>query len=275
MTDLFKKNDFESVIHFAAKKAVGESMQKPLDYYESNVYGLINLLKVISKFKVRRIVFSSSCTVYGTPATLPVTEDTPFGETPSPYGKTKQMCEQILKDYSMVSNLQVTSLRYFNPVGAHESALIGELPSGIPANLVPFITQTAAGLRDRLLVYGSDYETPDGTAIRDYIHVVDLAAAHASALDVDQNNNFDAFNIGTGRGYSVLEVIKTFEQVSGVTLKYEIVGRREGDVPVIFGDSARASKALNWKAEKGLSDMLRDAWSWQEQLVESTKKSSD
>ncbi len=263
---VFQRYEIENVIHLAAKKAVGESVNKPLHYYDINVSGLINLLKVLEDHQAKKFVFSSSCTVYGQPEFLPVTESTPFGDTPSPYGKTKQMCEQILGSVAKVARYEVVSLRYFNPVGAHHSSKIGELPKGVPNNLVPFITQTGAGLRDQLKVFGGDYDTPDGTAIRDYIHVVDLASAHVKALKVDLGP-YTALNLGTGRGYSVLEVIKAFEEVADMKLNYSIVDRRVGDLPEIYGDPSMAYKKLRWKAELGLTDMMRDAWKWQQGLA--------
>jgi len=237
-------------------------VQEPLLYYDVNVSGLICLLKAIKNHAISKIIFSSSCTVYGNPEKFPVTEQTPFGNTPSPYGKTKQICEQILQDVASATALDVVSLRYFNPVGAHSSARIGELPKGIPNNLVPFITQTAAGLRDELSVFGGDYDTPDGTAIRDYIHVVDLAKAHVRALESNLDK-YSALNVGTGKGYSVLEVVNTFQEVTGVKLPFKVMGRREGDIPVIYGDTRYANDKLGWKADKGLSEMLVDAWNWQ------------
>ncbi len=266
LTGVFQRYQIENVIHLAAKKAVGESVHKPLHYYDVNVSGLINLLKVLEDHRVKKFVFSSSCTVYGQPDQLPVTESTPLGDTPSPYGKTKQMCEQILESVAKVAKHQIVSLRYFNPVGAHHSGKIGELPKGVPNNLVPFITQTSAGLRDELKVFGGDYSTPDGTAIRDYIHVVDLARAHVKALMVDLGAHI-ALNLGTRQGYSVLEVIKAFEEVSGIELNYTIVERRAGDLPEIYGDPSLAYKKLQWKAELGLTDMMRDAWNWQQGLA--------
>jgi len=262
ISGVLSKHDIEGVIHFAAKKAVGESVQEPLLYYDVNVSGLICLLKAIKNHAISKIIFSSSCTVYGNPEKFPVTEQTPFGNTPSPYGKTKQICEQILQDVASATALDVVSLRYFNPVGAHSSARIGELPKGIPNNLVPFITQTAAGLRDELSVFGGDYDTPDGTAIRDYIHVVDLAKAHVRALESNLDK-YSALNVGTGKGYSVLEVVNTFQEVTGVKLPFKVMGRREGDIPVIYGDTRYANDKLGWKADKGLSEMLVDAWNWQ------------
>ncbi|MEQ9286085.1 MAG: UDP-glucose 4-epimerase GalE [Cyclobacteriaceae bacterium] len=257
-----------SIIHFAASKAVGESVEKPLLYYNNNIVSLINLLEMMKAYNVPNIVFSSSCTVYGQPEKLPVTEDTPYQPAESPYGNTKQICEEILKDTSRAySEIKTIALRYFNPVGAHESALIGELPLGVPANLVPFITQTAAGLREQLSVFGSDYNTPDGTAVRDYIHVVDLAKAHVVALDrlLSEKNKsgFEFFNIGTGNGYSVLETIKTFEKVNDIKVNYKLVDRRPGDIEQIYADTSFANKELGWKAEKGLDEMMSSAWKWQ------------
>lgn len=263
---VFHSHEISSVIHFAAKKAVGESVHQPLLYYDVNVNGLVTLLKVLEKHTIEKFIFSSSCTVYGSPEKLPVTEETIFGDTPSPYGKTKQMCEHILESVSKVSNYQVVSLRYFNPVGAHASSEIGELPKGVPNNLVPFITQTAAGLRNVLNVFGDDYETPDGSAVRDYIHVVDLAKAHVKALEVDLGA-YTALNIGTGQGYSVLDVVNTFIQVTGVNFQFKIVDRREGDVPIIYGDTRFANDKLSWKAELSLEDMLSSAWKWQQNLT--------
>lgn len=265
LDSIFKKNNVDGIIHFAAKKAVGESVDKPLLYYDVNVSGLINLLKVVKRYTIEKFIFSSSCTVYGNPDQLPVTETTPFGETPSPYGKTKQMCERILQDFSKDADFSIVSLRYFNPVGAHDSALIGELPKGVPNNLVPFITQTAAGFRESISIFGGDYNTADGTAIRDYIHVVDLAKAHVYSLKSNLEK-YIALNIGTGRGYSVLEVVTTFEKVTGVKLPYSIVGRRSGDIPMIYGDTTLANEKLNWKAEQGLDEMLIDAWNWQQRI---------
>lgn len=262
---VFETHKPEHVIHFAAKKAVGESVQKPLLYHDINVGGLISLLKTMEKHTVNKLVFSSSCTVYGNPESLPVTEKTPFGKTPSPYGKSKQMCERILQDVATVSDYGIVSLRYFNPVGAHPSGKIGELPKGIPNNLVPFITQTAAGMRDKLSVFGDDYDTPDGSGIRDYIHVVDLAKAHVLALEAS-SDDYLALNIGTGTGYSVLEVIDAFQQSTEITLPYQIMPRRPGDVPAIYGDASLANEVLGWQAEKTLADMMVDAWRWQQSL---------
>jgi UDP-glucose 4-epimerase len=267
---IFDKEKIDGVIHFAAYKAVGESVQEPLKYYENNVAGLVSLLQVMEAKKVPHLVFSSSCTVYGEPDKLPITEDSPTKPAESPYGATKQMCELIIRDASLVSqNLRSLSLRYFNPVGAHSSALIGELPRGVPANLVPFVTQTATGIRSGLTIFGDDYPTPDGTNIRDYIHVVDLAKAHIKALEyvAKQSNGFyDVINIGTGKGSSVLEVIKTFEKVTGEKVSYKIGPRREGDIIQTYAAVDKAKKVLGWQTEKILDDALADAWRWQQTL---------
>ena len=269
---LFKDNKFDGIIHFAAKKAVGESVEKPLLYYDVNLNSMLNLLKLMELHKVSNLVFSSSCTVYGQPSQLPVTEDTPFALAESPYGHTKQIGEDILNHTTRTNGqLQALSLRYFNPVGAHPSALIGELPVGVPANLVPFITQTAAGLRSELKVYGNDYNTPDGTAIRDYIHVVDLAKAHVRAiermLNHEQKKSYEYFNIGTGKGSSVLEVIQAFEKINHTKVPYEVVDRRAGDIVKIYADTTRANNELNWKAQLNLDDMMKSAWKWQKTLI--------
>jgi UDP-glucose 4-epimerase len=268
---VFETYTFEAVIHFAAKKAVGESVAKPMLYYDVNLNSLMNLIKLMTEFDRKKLVFSSSCTVYGQPHVLPVTESTPFQPAESPYGNTKQICEEIIRDQCHIDEyFSSISLRYFNPVGAHESALIGELPLGVPANLVPFITQTAAGIREQLKVFGGDYDTSDGTAIRDYIHVVDLAKAHVISvkrlIDQRQNQNHEFFNLGTGTGSTVLEVIKAFEKVSRVDLNYKIVERRPGDVVKIFADTAFANDELGWKAELGLEEMMASAWKWQQAL---------
>lgn len=267
--DFFSKySDIRGVIHFAAFKAVGESVEKPLEYYRNNLVSLMNILESMKENKIPYIVFSSSCTVYGQPDKLPVSEDAPIKAAESPYGNTKQISEEILQDAIKVSDLRAIALRYFNPIGAHESALIGELPLGVPDNLVPFITQTAIGIRGELRVFGSDYPTPDGTPIRDYIHVVDLAKAHVVAvsrmIDRKMKEDFEVFNLGTGKGYSVLEVIRAFEKVSGEKLKYRIVGRREGDVTQVWADPSFSNKELEWKAEKGLEDMVASAWKWEQ-----------
>ena len=268
---LFETYTFDAIIHFAASKAVGESVEIPLKYYRNNILTTLNLLDLMSEFKVHNMVFSSSCTVYGQPDELPVTEETPFKPAESPYGNTKKINEDILKDSAAANmDLQLTSLRYFNPVGAHKSALIGELPIGVPNNLVPFITQTAAGIREKLQVFGNDYDTPDGTAIRDYIHVVDLAKAHVHALDrllkKKNKKGFEYFNLGMGKGHSVLEVIKTFERVNNVKINYKISSRRAGDIVQIYADTSLANKELGWRAELGLEEMMSSAWKWQLKL---------
>ena len=267
----FKRhNDIKGVIHFAAYKAVGESVEKPLKYYRNNLVSLLNILESMIETGVENLVFSSSCTVYGQPDELPVSEKAPIKKAESPYGNTKQISEEIIQDTVKVEPVKAIALRYFNPIGAHESALIGELPLGVPNNLVPFITQTAVGIRDELKVFGDDYNTPDGTAIRDYIHVVDLAKAHVVAIDRMINNKmkdkFEVFNLGTGNGYSVLDVIKSFEKVSGVKLNYRIVGRRPGDVEKVWANPEFSNKELGWKAEKGLDEMMESAWKWQLEL---------
>ncbi|RYE14532.1 MAG: UDP-glucose 4-epimerase GalE [Sphingobacteriales bacterium] len=265
------ENDISGIIHFAAFKAVGESVNAPLKYYRNNFYSLINLLNGYYGKPVN-FVFSSSCTVYGQPEVLPVTEDAPVQPAQSPYGNTKQVAEEILTD--MVASgtaYKVISLRYFNPVGAHESALIGELPIGVPQNLVPFITQTAIGKRGKITVFGDTYNTPDGSCIRDYIHVVDLAKAHVSALKLMEQDNFtgyDVFNLGTGKGSSVLEVIKAFERVTGVKLNYQIGPARNGDVEQVWGDVTKSTNKLGWKTELDVDDMMSSAWAWEKYIAE-------
>lgn len=266
-----KYSKIEAIIHFAAFKAVGESVAKPLAYYRNNLVSLMNILDCMSKYKVPNLVFSSSCTVYGQPDQLPVTEDTPKKDAESPYGNTKAIAEEVLRDVVKVTpDIKVIALRYFNPVGAHPSSLIGELPSGVPNNLVPFITQTAAGIRQQLSVFGDDYNTPDGSCIRDYINVVDLAKAHVVAINrLLQNSNADRyeyFNIGTGTGASVLEVVNTFEEATGVKVNYKIVDRRAGDIEKIYADTTRANTVLGWKAETSLYDTLLSAWNWEKKL---------
>lgn len=266
-----RHTDIAAIIHFAAFKAVGESVAKPLDYYENNLLSLIHLLEAMKKYGVDHMVFSSSCTVYGEPDNLPVAENAPIKKASSPYGNTKQICEEILQDtIATMPDKGVISLRYFNPIGAHESALIGELPIGIPGNLVPFITQTAAGVRECLSVYGDDYNTPDGSAIRDYINVVDLAKAHVAAirrlLDRGQKAEFEVFNLGTGKGFSVLEVIEAFKRSTGQSLNYKVVGRREGDIEKVYADTSFANDELGWKAEKGIEETLLSAWKWEKRL---------
>jgi len=264
--------DIEGVIHFAAYKAVGESVEKPLKYYHNNFFSLINLLQAFSDREVN-VVFSSSCTVYGQPDQLPVTEAAEVKRAESPYGNTKQVSEEILKETAEShSNFHIISLRYFNPVGAHSSALIGELPLGIPQNLVPFITQTAIGKREKITVYGDDYDTPDGSAIRDYIHVVDLAKAHVAALKLLEEKQskiaYDVFNIGTGNGYSVLEVIKAFETATGEKLRYQIGPRRAGDIVQVWSDVSKSEKELKWRAGKEIDEMMSSAWEWEKYLKE-------
>jgi UDP-glucose 4-epimerase len=271
LEDFFtKETNIDAIIHFAALKAVGESVENPLLYYKNNMLSLINVLDAMSKFKIKNIVFSSSCTVYGQPDTLPVSEKAPMKKPESPYGHTKQMAEQILSDVVISSDLHVVSLRYFNPIGAHDSALIGEFPIGAPNNLVPMITQTAMGIREKLLVFGDDYNTKDGSCIRDYIHVVDIAKAHVVAIErLLENKNkqaYEVFNLGTGFGFTVLETIKTFEKVSAQKLNYEITSRRSGDVEKVYADTLLANEELGWKAERNLENMLSTAWNWQLKL---------
>jgi len=263
--------DIAGIIHFAAFKAVGESVHFPLKYYRNNFYSLLNVLNVYHGLPVN-FVFSSSCTVYGQPDHLPVTEEAPVKTAESPYGNTKQVAEEMLKDIVAAgSNYKVISLRYFNPVGAHSSALIGELPIGIPQNLVPFITQTAIGKREKITVFGNDYNTPDGSCIRDYIHVVDLAKAHVAALKLMETANFngyDVFNIGTGKGSSVLEVIYAFEQTTGIKLNYEIGPRRGGDIEKIWGDVTKSKNILKWQTELDLDTMMQSAWEWEKYIAQ-------
>ncbi|HNW56551.1 MAG TPA: UDP-glucose 4-epimerase GalE [Bacteroidales bacterium] len=266
-----RHKDSSAVIHFAAYKAVSESVGKPLEYYKNNLVSLINILSAMKQFNVPDIVFSSSCTVYGQPEKLPVTESSPLQPATSPYGNTKQMGEEIIRDAAFSDkNIKAIALRYFNPIGAHPSALIGELPRGVPENLVPFITQTGYGLRDELKVFGDDYNTPDGSCIRDYLHVVDLAKAHVVAVKrmIENRNktNFEIFNLGTGNGVSVLEAIKSFEKVSGVKLKYKIVGRRPGDIEKIWADPSYANKELGWKTISTLDEAMKTAWDWEKKI---------
>ena len=267
-----KHNDISGVIHFAASKAVGESVVKPLEYYENNLVPLINLLQEAEKInRSFSFIFSSSCTVYGQADQLPITEEAPIKKAESPYGNTKQIGEEILWDtVKSNDNLNVVALRYFNPIGAHESLEIGELPIGTPQNLIPFLTQTAAGIHDKLNVFGDDYPTLDGTCIRDYIHVVDLAKAHVVALkrlkEEKQNESFEIFNLGTGKGSSVLEVIKTFERVSGEKLNYEITARRDGDIVEAYADTSKANNVLGWKATLSLAQGIKSAWDWEKKI---------
>ena len=272
VTQLFETYSFEGVIHFAAYKAVGESVEKPLAYYDNNLSSLISLLAVAEDQK-RRIpfIFSSSCTVYGEPDHLPITENEPSKTALSPYGNTKQICEEILADLTKVNaNIPVIALRYFNPIGAHASAEIGELPLGIPQNLVPFITQSAAGIRGPITIFGNDYPTKDGTCIRDYIHVVDLADAHVVALKHlnihSDSPAFDVLNVGTGKGTSVLEIVQAFERATNVSLRYKIGERRGGDVVETYADTTKINRTLGWQASKTLDDALRSAWNWEKKL---------
>lgn len=274
---IFAENkDICGVIHFAASKAVGESVQQPLKYYRNNLLSLIVMLEAMERHGTKGIVFSSSCTVYGQPSQehLPVTEDAPVQTALSPYGNTKQINEEILRDAIYAgASYKAVILRYFNPIGAHPSALIGELPLGVPQNLIPYLTQTAAGIRQELSVFGNDYNTPDGSCIRDYINVVDLARAHVVAIerilnDSKQNSQLETFNVGTGQGVSVLELIRTFERVTGVSVPHKIVGRREGDIEQVWADPRSANEVLGWHAHETLEDTLRSAWAWQQRLNE-------
>lgn len=268
LTQLIQQHQPEAVIHFAAYKAVGESVEKPLMYYQNNVGGLMSLLQAMKTTGLKNVVFSSSCTVYGEPAEIPVKETTVTKPAESPYGATKQMGEIILRDNSNWLNTQC--LRYFNPIGAHPSGLIGELPLGVPNNLIPYLTQTVAGIRNSLTVHGSDYSTPDGTCIRDYIHVMDLAEAHVSAvqrlIENNQNEAFEVFNIGTGTGSSVLEVIQTFERVNQIPVPHTMGPRRAGDVVQVWAETTKVENVLGWKAKRDLAEMLKDAWNWQKTL---------
>ena len=268
--DFFANNKVDGTIHFAAYKAVGESVQKPLEYYENNIGSLVYILQELKINNLNNFIFSSSCTVYGQADELPITENAPIKLAESPYGNTKQIGEEIIKDTTNISELKAIALRYFNPIGSHESAKIGELPIGVPQNLIPYVVQTAAGLREELSVFGSDYDTPDGTAVRDYIHVVDIAKAHIVALKrlIEDNNKaqFEVFNLGTGQGNSVLEVIKSFEKVTGQKVNYKLVARREGDITSAYADTNYANDELGWKAGLTLDDALLSAWKWQETL---------
>ena len=272
LNEIFDKESIDSVIHFAGLKAVGESVQKPLEYYDNNISGTLVLVDVMRQHGCKNIIFSSSATVYGDPAFVPITEGCPKGVCTNPYGWTKSMLEQILSDIQKADNeWNVVLLRYFNPIGAHPSALIGELPNGVPANLIPYVTQTAMGIRKQLTIFGNDYDTPDGTCIRDYIYVVDLAKAHVAAmrrvLD-EETEPIEYFNIGTGSGNSTLEIVETFEKATGVKVNWKYGPRREGDIEKIWGDCTRANKVLGWKAETPLDDVLRSAWKWQQKLRE-------
>jgi UDP-glucose 4-epimerase len=267
-TFIGKHKDISAVIHFAALKAVGESVNKPLEYYRNNLLSLVNLLEVMKRYRIPNLVFSSSCTVYGQPEKLPVTEQAPLQPATSPYGNTKQVGESIIRDTTVSDkNIKAISLRYFNPIGAHPSALIGELPRGVPENLVPFLTQTGYGIREELKVFGDDYNTPDGSCIRDYLHVVDLAKAHVIAIKrlIEGKNkaDYEVFNLGTGKGVSVLEAIKSFERVSGIKLKYKIVGRRAVDIEKIWADPSFANSELGWKTLSSLDEAMKTAWDWE------------
>lgn len=270
--DFFKRhNDIEGVIHFAASKAVGESVENPLLYYENNIGTLVYILQELCKKNQASFIFSSSCTVYGQADELPITENAPVKPAESPYGNTKQIGEEIIRDTCKVQpNLNSIALRYFNPIGSHPSVEIGELPLGVPANLVPFITQTGIGLREQLSVFGDDYPTDDGTAIRDYIHVIDLAKAHVISLERLLNgkntSNYEVFNVGTGTGSSVLEVIKSFEKASGTSLNYKIVARREGDITAAYADTTKANQDLGWKSESSLDQAMESAWKWEQKI---------
>lgn len=266
---IFKKEKIASVIHFAAYKSVGESVANPLLYYRNNIDSLVNVLHQMQKYDINDFIFSSSCTVYGQPDSIPVDESAPFKKAESPYGATKQMCERILEDAAVANkNLKVISLRYFNPVGAHPTALIGELPIGVPSNLIPFVTQTAAGVRPVLTVFGNDYNTVDGSCVRDFIHVVDLAKAHVKALESISKvkSRYEAFNIGTGKGETVLALVEKFIAVTGIKLNYQIGARRPGDVEKIFANPAKAQTLLNWKAEITLEESLLHAWNWEKKI---------
>ena len=264
--DFFRRHqDIKAVIHFAALKAVGESVQKPLEYYRNNLNSLMNVIAGMREFGVKNLVFSSSCTVYGQADVLPVTEQTPRKQAESPYGNTKAMCEDIMRDFAKVeSGMNLLALRYFNPIGAHKSGLIGENPNGIPNNLMPYITQVAVGKLKELGVFGNDYDTPDGTGVRDYIHVVDLAKGHVKALKkIEDNSGLSIYNLGTGKGYSVLDIVKNFEAATGVKIPYVIKPRRPGDIATCYSDASKAERELGWKAENGIKEMCADSWRWQ------------
>ena len=265
LEQVMEKHQCDACIHFAGLKAVGESVSKPLEYYENNINGTLVLVDVLRRYNCKNIIFSSSATVYGTPAIIPITEDCPKGECTNPYGWTKSMLEQVLTDMQKADNSwNVVLLRYFNPIGAHKSGLIGENPNGIPNNLMPYITQVAVGKRDELGVFGNDYDTHDGTGVRDYIHVVDLARGHVKALQAIQNGcGLGLYNLGTGQGYSVLDVVNAFEKVNGVKVPYKIQPRRPGDIATCYSNPDKAYRELAWKAEFGIEEMCRDSWNWQ------------
>lgn len=275
LKQVFDAHDIQGCINFAAYKAVGESQIIPLDYYENNLFSLINILQEFKNRNISNFIFSSSCTVYGQADEMPIRETTPLKTPESSYGKTKQMGEEILKDFATAYHKKISLLRYFNPIGAHPTALLGELPIGIPNNLVPYVTQTAAGIREELSIWGGDYPTPDGTAIRDYIYVVDLAKAHVAALkkliDCKEETVVDVYNLGTGKGSSVLEVVLAFENANDVAVPYQIKDRREGDITIAYADAEKAEKELNWKADTSLEEALRTTWSWQKYLEKRKK----
>lgn len=271
-----KEGKLDGVMHFAAYKSVGESVEQPVMYYRNNLDSLLTLLEVMWEQNVNKLIFSSSCTVYGEPDSIPVNEQAPFKKAESPYGATKQMCEQILEDAVKADkDLKVISLRYFNPIGAHPSAMLGELPIDKPNNLVPYITQTAAGIREKLVIFGGDYDTPDGTCIRDFIHIVDLATAHVKAIDkllgADENSGYRYYNLGTGQGVSVLQLVKEFIEVTGVKLNYEIGTRRAGDVVKTYANPSKAQARLGWSSQYSTKDALRDAWAWEKKILTSRK----
>lgn len=269
LQNIFKANIIDAVIHFAGYKAVGESVEEPVKYYRNNIDTTLSLLEVMKAHSVHRLIFSSSATVYGEQTVVPVTEEAVSGNCANPYGRTKFINEQILTDWASAEDkASAVILRYFNPIGAHESGMLGELPNGIPNNLMPYITQTAAGIRDHLNVYGDDYDTPDGTGVRDYIHVVDLARGHVAALKyAEKHVGAEVFNLGTGSGYSVLEMVKAFERANGVKVPYIIAPRRPGDIAVSYAGTEKAERMLGWKADKTLEDMCRDSWRWQQNLM--------
>lgn len=277
LKDIFEREDIESCIHFAGLKAVGESVEKPWEYYHNNIAGTLVLLDVMKEYNVKNIVFSSSATVYGTPAQIPITEQCPKGEITNPYGQTKSMLEQILTDIQKADNeWNVILLRYFNPIGAHKSGRIGENPNGIPNNLMPYITQVAVGKLKSLGVFGNDYPTHDGTGVRDYIHVVDLAVGHVKAIEkISENPGLKIYNLGTGKGYSVLDIVKNFEKASGVKIPYEIKPRRAGDIAECYADPSLAAKELGWSARYGILDMCADAWRWQSGNPDGFSKTQD
>lgn len=267
---ILSEQDIKGVIHFAAVKAVGESVSNPLKYYHNNITGLVNLLMSMNQYKIHHLIFSSSCTVYGQAEKMPITEDAPIQNPTSPYGNTKKIGEEIIKDTVNSSDLKAILLRYFNPVGAHDSTLIGELPIGVPQNLIPFVTQTAVGEREVLSVFGNDYDTPDGTCVRDYIHVMDLADAHVISMkrlvDNKQLDNLETFNIGTGKGSSVLEVIESFKKTTNIDLNYKFAPRRAGDTTIAYADTVKANTVLGWNATRSLDVALESAWKWQQKI---------